>query len=341
MKELEKTCVKKENVTILSGVEADSAMNYEEKTAKYGKWVVDNYKVINHNASDQENLTDMGTTPEGVPRIVNTLLTKMDKILAIGVTDLHQYAGFSGGAKTIAVGCASEKTISYTHSASFLEKSGAVPGRIKGNLFQDALWEIVKPLPFIFCVNIILNAQAQVLALDAGHPKMVFEKMMTQSRKIFLFDVAEPFDIAYLGVPHPKDVNLYQASRAATYQALSDRPVFRHGAVLNLICESPEGFGEGAGEERFREKMMELPDPEAVVREMTGKTNLPGEQRAYMVAKTMIKNPINIWGPEIDAVDLNRAGFLAQPLVPEEIRNKKLRALVMKDGMKKVLKMNE
>lgn len=337
LEELHAAGVERENITILIAVGAHRQVTLEEMRAKFGYNVVEKYRILNHDARNQTSLVDMGKSSDEVPRIINSLLTNVDHIISLGVVDLHQYAGFSGGAKTIAVGCAGEETIRYTHSAAFLEKSGAIPGRVKGNLFQQALWEIVQPLPFTFAVNMILNEKGEILELDAGKPKTVHENLVEQATQKFIHYVDIKFDIAYLGVPHPKDVNLYQATRAATYQALSENSVFEDGAIINLICSCPEGFGQGVGERRFREKMTKLPNPPAILLSMTGKQTLPGEQRAFMVAKTMLNHPINVFGTDIPPDQLRKACFKSDSLIPEGAEKKQLKAVVMKDGSKKVL----
>jgi nickel-dependent lactate racemase len=340
LKELEKAGVAREDVTILIGVGEHRPVTPQEMIPKFGREVVDNYRIINHNARDRENLIDLGKTAEGVPQVVNALFGRVDYIITLGVVDLHQYAGFSGGAKTVSVGCAGEESIKYTHSADFLDRSGAVPGNVEGNLFQEALWEIAKPFPLKFGLNVILNEKGEILEMEAGDPRTVHRKLIDIARKKFIYYVDQQFDGAFLGVPHPKDVNLYQATRAVTYQSLSGRSIFRKGAVLNLIASCPEGFGQGTGEGRFRAKM-ESGTPEEVLAELTGKKSLPGEQRAFMVVKTMVSNPINVFGTGIPAEDLEGCSFLCNPLVPEEDAAKDLSVLVMKDGMKKVVLLKE
>jgi len=338
LKELEKAGISKNNVTILIGTGSHRDVTFDEIRTKYGYYASKNYRIINHNSRDKNGLTDLGNASTGAPRVVNSILTKVDHIFNIGVTDLHQYAGYSGGAKTIAVGCAGEETIQYTHSAGFLDKSGAIPGRIRGNLFQKTLWEIVRPLPFDFSVNLILNEKGEVLDLEAGNPLTIFLEMVKRSKPIFEYETDKQYDIAFLGVPFPKDMNLYQATRAATYQALSDSPALKKGAIINLYCSCPEGTGMGVGEQRFKEKMTKLSNPAAILLSMTGKKTFPGEQRAFMVAKAMMDYKINIVGTKIDVDELENMGFLVEDPVSPELALRDLQAVVLKDGMKKVMK---
>lgn len=340
LNEIEKAGIDKKNVTIIIGTGSHRDVTVTEMNMRYGYHITDNYRIINHNSRDKNYLTDLGATSTGAPIVVNSILTMVDHIFNIGVIDLHQYAGYSGGAKTIAVGCAGEETIQYTHSTPFLEKSGTIPGKIVGNTFQKTLWEIVEPLPFDFSINVIFDEDGRIMTIGAGKPRSVFFSMVEKAKQIFEFESNKKFDIAYLGVPHPKDINLYQASRALTYQTLLEEPALRKGALVNLLCTCPEGMGQGMGEKRFMEIMMKYSDPGAVVRTMSGKSNLPGEQRAFMLAKAMMNYRLNVVGTNLPVTELSSMGFTQEALLPQLMMSEKVNAVVLRDGMKKVLKYN-
>lgn len=338
--EIEKAGIDKKNISIIIGTGSHRDVTVAEMNMRYGYHITDNYRIINHNSRDKNYLTDLGATSDGVPRVVNSILTMVDHIFNVGVMDLHQYAGYSGGAKTIAVGCAGEETIQYTHSTPFLEKSGTIPGKILGNAFQETLWEIVEPLPFDFSINVILDESGRIIDIGVGKPRAVFFSMVERAKEIFEFESNKMFDIAYLGVPHPKDINLYQASRALTYQTLLEQPALKRGALVNLLCTCPEGMGQGMGEKRFVDKMMKFSDPAAVVSTMRGNPNLPGEQRAFMLARAMMDYRLNVVGTNIPVNELTAMGFTQEALLPQHMMNEKVRAVILKDGMKKVLKYN-
>jgi nickel-dependent lactate racemase len=65
---------------------------------------------------------------------VNCLLFNSDLIIATGVVEPHQYAGYSGGGKTVVIGCGSEETIRLTHGPQFLDHPGVRLGQVDGNL---------------------------------------------------------------------------------------------------------------------------------------------------------------------------------------------------------------
>jgi hypothetical protein len=73
-------------------------------------------------------------------------IAEADRVICVGVVEPHQYAGFSGGAKTVAIGCGSEETISAMHGLEFLRDPHTGLGRVDDNPFQQALWDLVRPL---------------------------------------------------------------------------------------------------------------------------------------------------------------------------------------------------
>lgn len=98
--------------------------------------------------------------------------------------------------------------------------------------------------------------------------------------------IAHQYDIAIAGVGYPKDVNLYQASRAATYLRFAPTPVVREGGAIVVPAQLGEGAGEGAGEQRFLAALERAESPAAVV-EAARRSFAGGEQRAVMVALTL------------------------------------------------------
>jgi len=59
-----------------------------------------------------------------------------DLLIATGIVEPHQYAGYSGGRKTLAVGAAGEALIAYTHGPAFIDNPATRLGRIDGNPFH-------------------------------------------------------------------------------------------------------------------------------------------------------------------------------------------------------------
>ena len=106
-------------------------------------------------------------------------------------------------------------------------------------------------------------------------------------------------------------MNLYQASRAATYLRFAPTPVVREGGSIIVPARLEEGAGEGAGEQRFLHALESAASPAAVI-ESARRSFSGGEQRAVMVALTLQHCQIVVAASE----------------APEIVRLAKLRAAV-------------
>ena len=63
------------------------------------------------------------------PSTSNSRVARADLVVTVGVVEPHLYAGFSGGVKGVAIGCAGEETIAWTHRPAFISAPGVVLGR--------------------------------------------------------------------------------------------------------------------------------------------------------------------------------------------------------------------
>jgi nickel-dependent lactate racemase len=134
---------------------------------------------------------------------------------------------------------------------------------------------------------VVKDADGQVVAVAAGEPRATLEHLVRRATPLYEVALDRTFDVIVAGVGHPKDSNLYQASRAVTYTYLSPRPVLKPGGVIIVPAPCEEGAGQGLGEQRFVEAMRRYPTPDAVVQALRESVTLAGEQRAYLLARVL------------------------------------------------------
>ena len=245
------------------------------------------YKVLQHDPYESSSL-NFGETKYGVPSVLDKALSDYDFIISIGVIEPHLYAGYSGGAKTIAIGLAGVSTINATHSIKFLDDPAVTIGSLKGNPFQETLWHIIGNFSTIFSVNTVNDPDGKPLKVFAGPVKDVFEKGTDFAKGVFEVAAKEMCDIAICGIGYPKDVNLYQTSRAINYILSVDRPVVRKGGVLIVAAELTDGIGQSYVEKRFYEELKNMGSAESFIDRIKTKGCVAGEHRAYMVAKALL-----------------------------------------------------
>lgn len=243
-------------------------------------------RVLCHQQEKAE-LTKAGSTRKGTPIVLNRRLKDYDRLITIGVIEPHLYAGYSGGIKTIAIGLAGEETINVTHGIRFLGDPGTRIGSVRGNPFQDELWEIAKGVKVDFAINAVNDADGRALAVFSGDIRDVFRDGVGFCGGLFEVTAESAADIVICGIGHPKDVNLYQASRAVNYVLNVDRPVLRKGGVLIVAAGLRDGIGEGLSERRFYGQMRKMGSPADFLKTVARKGFLAGVHRAFMLAGPM------------------------------------------------------
>ncbi len=296
--ELEQAGVKDEDVTLLCSIGMHRPSSQEEKIAKLGAAIVARYLVIDSEPQNPAALVDLGVTPGGVPVMLHHAAVDTDLLIATGIVEPHQYAGYSGGRKTVAVGAAGEALIAYTHGPAFLDHPGTRLGQIEGNPFHEAVTEAARRAGLRFILNVVLDDDKQLLRVAAGDPELAFQDLVTYAKSIYEVPIPKQFDIAIGGVGYPKDTNLYQASRAPSYLFFAPTPVVRPGGYFIIPARCEEGAGSGVGEQRFLNAMRAAPDIQFILDDARRNGYPPGQQRAFVMAKVLEKSNVVIVGSE-------------------------------------------
>ncbi len=289
--------VNRADITLLCATGLHRPSTAAERLAKLGPELVEQLAIVDNQAMNPAELIDLGEI-NGLPVVVNRRCLETDLLLATGVVEPHQYAGYSGGAKTVVIGCGGEATIQATHGPAMLDQPGTRLGAVEGNPFQAFVRQAGERIGLAYVVNVLLDEAGQMVAAAAGEPAAVHSHLVAQARQIYEAPVERPAHIALAGVSPAKAVNLYQASRAATYLALAERTPLLPGAPIVMPAPIPEGAGQGTGEQRFFEILSRAESPGQLIEELR-RTGFPaGAQRAYILAQTLIQHPIIVVGAE-------------------------------------------
>jgi nickel-dependent lactate racemase len=271
------------DVSILVGLGLHRPMTGAELREGLGEYAD---LAVNH---DLEATVEVGTVDglngDTVPVRVHPLVAEADHVLSTGMVEPHQYAGFSGGAKTVAVGAGDGSLIGYTHGPDMLSHPDVRLGRIEGNPFRDVVDRAGDAVGLDFSLNVTKGPDG-FLGASAGRPRDVVADLAGTARAALSVPLSETFDAVIGGVGAPKDANLYQATRAATYLVLGDHNPVRAGGRVVVPARLQEGAGEGTGERRFYEYLRTATDAESLYEGMRAGYE-PGAQRAFVVARAL------------------------------------------------------
>ncbi|RPH37218.1 nickel-dependent lactate racemase [bacterium] len=240
LRTLEACGLPRERVTILVATGLHRASTRQELEAIVGADILARYRVDDHHARVSGEHQFLGYTRRETPVSLDRRYWEADIKITTGFIEPHLMAGFSGGRKLIAPGCAGEETIKALHSPLFLEDPRCREGCIEGNPLHQELLEIAGMAGHDFIVNVSLDAARKITGLFAGEPLAAHAAGVEFVRKSVRATVPAPADIVVTtSAGYPLDLTLYQAVKGIT----AAMPVLRKGGLLIIAAECAEGLG--------------------------------------------------------------------------------------------------
>ncbi len=227
--------VKERDITVVIGLGLHRQMSSAELMQTVGSRVFKRVRVVNHDINDT---VKVGTTSRGTPVAVSRLAVEADFLIATGNVEFHYFAGFSGGAKALVPGAASDVTIRSNHA--LMIQDGAEAAAIVGNPVREDLEEAADFVGIDFILNAIVDEEHAVVTAAAGGVQQAHRHLCEQLATLGIVQVPQFLDTAIVSAGgFPKDINLYQAQKALDNTAA----VVKHGGTLVLLAACPEGFG--------------------------------------------------------------------------------------------------
>ncbi len=272
-------------VTVAIGCGLHAATGQAERERLAGSEMVRRTEVVDAHGIETET-ADLGATSLGAPVRIARRVAEADLTVTVGVVEPHLYAGFSGGVKGVAIGCAGRETIAWTHRPAFISEPGVTVAALSGNPFQATLREIAARTPLAWAVNLV-PASEGFAAVRAGDPVAAQSALAGGAAPAWLRAAGGRFDAVVAGVHAPKSDTLYQASRAATYLGLAARPAVADGGVVVLCADLPLGAGDGPGERNFLEVLATATSPADLLARGLSEPLGPGGQRSFVVARVL------------------------------------------------------
>jgi nickel-dependent lactate racemase len=283
--ELATAAVDREQVTVVVGLGLHRPMTDDELAEMLGEHAD---LAVNHDPDTTVTVGDVDGCAVDLYRAV----AEADLVCSTGLVEPHQYAGFSGGAKTVVIGAGGEPLIRYTHGSEMLARDGVRLGQIEDNPFRDTVDRAGDVAGHAFCLNVTRGPEGY-LGVSAGEQRRVVRDLAETAREALAVDVEQGYDAVIAGVGAPKDANLYQTTRAATYVVLGACNPLRSGGRIVLPAELSEGAGEGTGEQRFYDWLSEADSATSLYETMREGYD-PGAQRAFVVARALRDHDVYI-----------------------------------------------
>jgi nickel-dependent lactate racemase len=276
--ELRKIGVKDEDITIIFACGNHRPVKPEEVPKLIGDEAAKCLKTVNHDCKAPD-LVNVGTTSFGTPVYLNPNFVKADVRILTGDVELHYYAGYGGGRKSVLPGIAGSISIQKNHA--LLLHPNARTGVLNGNPVHQDMMEAARLAKVDFALNTVMNAKKEIVGAFAGDAEKVFlegVKLVDEMYKVKVNEQADIVITAADGSPH--DINLYQAHKALD----SVLDIVKPEGVIILVAECPEGYGN----QIFYDWMIKFKTKQEMEREIKRHFELGGH-KAYYLMKTLEK----------------------------------------------------
>ncbi|NWG01303.1 MAG: nickel-dependent lactate racemase [Syntrophaceae bacterium] len=168
LRRLESSGIKKEKIKIIVATGMHRASTCEEKEEMYGKEVVEQYTILDHDCENNDLLESIGTTKRGTHVYVNRDFYFADLKIATGLVESHFFTGISGGRKAICPGLVDVKTIQKFHGPYYLEDPNATNLVLEGNPCHEEALEVAETVGVDFIVNVNLDKDLRLVRVFAG-----------------------------------------------------------------------------------------------------------------------------------------------------------------------------
>jgi nickel-dependent lactate racemase len=143
---------------------------------------------------------------------VHPLVAAADLRISFGQVEPHEFAGFTGGRKSILPAVAAERSILANHSVANLSNPNARPGILEGNPIHEDMLAAARLARLDFIVNVVLGGDLQPLAVAAGEPEAAHAELVAFVRGYAQLERPEgPVDVVVTGPGAPLDIDLYQS----------------------------------------------------------------------------------------------------------------------------------
>jgi nickel-dependent lactate racemase len=280
LQRLEDAGIPADRIQLIFATGTHVPMTQPEMAALLPPALAERYPLRSHDCDDSGNLVSLGTTSHGTPVLVSRAFMQAELKIVTGNIEPHHFAGFSGGAKTFAIGLAGRSTINHNHSLLLDPLSRT--GEYDQNPLRQDIEEIGRLGGIDLALNAVLNAEKKIIQVFAGSPGGVMQAGIPLARKTCQTPVKGRYDLVIASVGgHPKDINLYQAQKA-----LSNASVLtKDGGVVILTAACPEG----SGSQGYEALMSQANSPADALAKFDRVNFQVGPHKAFQFARELVR----------------------------------------------------
>lgn len=275
------------HISILIAVGSHRPTSRLEMVEKFGEDLVNSEEIINHDPHDPAALVCLGQLPSGGDLWLNRLVAEADLLLADGFIEPHQFAGFSGGRKSVLPGIAGLKTVLASHNAEFTVHPQARPGNLDGNPFQTDMLHAARAAGLAFILNVTLDRNKAVSAAFAGEVNAAHLAGCRHVTELCAVKAAPSPIVLTSNGGYPLDQNIYQAAKSIMTADLT----CAEGGIIIAVNECSDGHGSEAFYQTFK-RASSLDDLLAGIKARRRDETLPDQWVIQLTASILLKRTV-------------------------------------------------
>lgn len=257
--ELEAAGVRRQDITLINALGTHRPQTGAELRQMLGDDIVDNYRCLQHNGHDDENLVSLGQTSRGNPVRINRHYLAAKVRILTGFIEPHFFAGFSGGPKAVLPALAGAESVQSNHSREMIAHPQATWAVTEGNPIWEEMREVALRTGPAFLLNVTLNAERQITGVFAGDLLAAHARGCAFVRESAMVGVEAPFDIVITtNSGYPLDQNLYQAVKGMS----AANQIVREGGAIIIAAACQDGLPDHG---RYAALLAEAGSPQRIL----------------------------------------------------------------------------
>ncbi len=314
--ELEGVGIRRQDITLLNGLGTHRPQTEAELRAMLGDAIVDNYRCLQHDCFDDEQLISLGQTHRGHPVRINRSYQEADVKILTGFIEPHFFAGFSGGPKAVLPALAGSESVFSNHSREMVADPRATWGAIAGNPIWAEMREVALRTEPTFLLNVALNADKEITGVFAGEMLAAHAQGCEFVRKSAMVGVDAPYDIVITSNSgYPLDQNLYQAVKGMGAAA----QIVKQGGVIVVASACEDGVPDHG---QYAALLAEAGSPEAIL-DMLARPGFSehDQWQVQIQAQIQLKAAVHVYSDGLSDEQIEQALFIPSRSIEETIES--------------------
>ncbi len=280
---LESEGVHSHDITLLNALGTHRPQTDIELREMLGDSIVDGYRCLQHDAYDDANLVQLGSTSFGSTLRVNRAYMEADVRILTGFIEPHFFAGFSGGPKGVLPAIAGAESVLTNHSASMIGSQNATWGITEGNPIWEEMLEAALLTQPTFLLNVTLNERREITGVFAGDLRAAHRAGCDFVKRSAMVSVESPFDLVITtNSGYPLDQNLYQCVKGMS----AARQIVKQGGTILMVAACADGLPDHG---RYAELLNKAGSPKRIL-EMVNSPGFHAQDQWQVQIQAMIQD---------------------------------------------------